>query len=444
VIETSSDLFGTIGPFLLLAFAAGLAMAATALIRLRRSVTRLADGARALAQGESPTHWGVDSTPEAADLRSAINEMAQALGRQVTAAEAEHAQLAAILETMADGVIVLDADGRVVVINRAAVELVGARADAAKGRSLVDVARDYELAATVRTALRDDTTQQRLIELGHPSRQVRIVCTPVIGSGWDRRVLLVLQDVTELQRADTIRREFVANVSHELRTPIAGLKALAETLANGALDDPPAARSFVERMIIEADRLAQLVEELLEIARLEGGRALGQPERVDLAALVARGSERLRPLAERHGVKLTVDADVALPDVVGDASRLERAVLNLVDNAVKFTDPGGAVDVRCWQEGSEVRVGVSDTGMGIAPEDQTRIFERFYKTDRARASGGAGLGLAIAKHTVQAMGGRIWAESVEGKGSTFFIALPLAGETVTSLAEESTKAGKTS
>lgn len=422
--ETSSDLFMTVGPFLLLALAAALAISATMLIRLRRSVTRLAADARYLAQGKPLQTLRQGNIPDVADLRSAISEMAQALGRQVTAAEAEHAQLAAILETMADGVIVLDADGRVLLINRAAAQLVGARIEDAKGRSLVDVTRDYELASAVRTALRDQTAQQRLVELGRPGRQVQLVCTPVIGSATEKRVLLVLQDVTDLQRADTIRREFVANVSHELRTPVAGLKALAETLANGALDDPPAARSFVDRMIVEANRLAQLVEELLEIARLEGGRALGQPERIDLSSLVARGSERLRPLAERHGVRLTVDAEANLPEVVADAARLERAIVNLVDNAVKFTDPGGAVRVRCWQQGSELLVSVSDTGMGIAPEDQARIFERFYKTDRARASVGAGLGLAIVKHTVQAMGGRIWAESAEGKGSTFFIALP--------------------
>lgn len=397
MLETSG-LILTIGPLLLLAASAGLTMSLIALARLRRSLAVLAADARDLAQG---------------------------LSKQVAAAEAEHAQLAAILETMGDGVIVLDGDGHVLLINRAAAQLVGARVQDARGRSLVDVARDYELASAVRTALREETEQRRLVEIGHPSRQVQLVCTPLIGSGSNKHALLVLQDVTELQRADTVRREFVANVSHELRTPVAGLKALAETLATGALDDPPAARSFVDRMLVEADRLAQLVEELLELARLEGGRVPGQPEAVDLSGLVARGAERLRPLAERHGVSLVVAADADLPVVLADAGRLERAVVNLVDNAVKFTDPGGEVRVRCWRQDAELILSVSDDGMGIAPEDQARIFERFYKTDRARASGGAGLGLAIAKHTVQAVGGRIWAESAEGKGSTFFIALPV-------------------
>jgi two-component system phosphate regulon sensor histidine kinase PhoR len=229
--------------------------------------------------------------------------------------------------------------------------------------------------------------------------------------------------VTELQRADAVRREFVANVSHELRTPVAALKAMAETLASGALDDPPAARSFVDRIELEADRLAQLVEELLELARLEGGRAFVEGERVDVAAVVTRAAERVRPLADRRAVALKVEPG-ASAEVLGDAARLERAVVNLVDNAVKFTPPAGGVTVREWQDNGEVLVSVADTGPGIAAEDQARVFERFYKADRARATGGAGLGLAIAKHTVLAMGGRIWVESTEGKGATFVIALP--------------------
>jgi two-component system phosphate regulon sensor histidine kinase PhoR len=424
VLSAGSELYLTVAPLLLLVVALGLGVAVIRLAQLSRSLAALARDARDVAQGKPRQRLMLDGDARVADLRLAIAEMAQALGTQVAAAEAEHAQLATILETMVDGVIVLDAGGRVVLINEAAAQLVGARAGAARGRSLVDVARDYELASAVRTALREGTPQRRLIELGHPVRLVQLACTPLIRPASEKQALLLLQDVTELQRADTIRREFVANVSHELRTPVAGLKALAETLASGALEDPPAARSFVDRMELEADRLAQLVEELLELARLEEGRAVGQPELIDLSALVARAAERLRPLADRKGVALHVEASDGLPGVSGDAGRLERAIVNLVDNAIKFTPPDGEVRVRCWRDGSDVLASVSDTGTGIAVQDQARIFERFYKTDRARASGGAGLGLAIAKHSVQGMGGRIWAESEEGKGSTFLIALP--------------------
>jgi len=424
VPEASRDLFLAFGPLLLLAFVVAFAIVAVRLGRLRASVTALARDARDLAQGRPRRQPRRDEAAAVGDLRLAIAETAQALGAQVASAEAEHAQLAAILETMADGVIVLDATGRVVVMNEAATQLVGADGTDARGRTLVEVARDYELVSAVRAAVREGTPQRRLVELGHPARQVQLTCTPLRRASSEGQALLVLQDVSELQRADSIRREFVANVSHELRTPVASLKAMAETLASGALDDPPAARSFVERIQLEADRLAQLVEELLELARLEGGRVVGDGERIDVSALVARASERLRPLADRQAVDLRVDPGARLSLVVGDAARLERVVVNLVDNAVKFTPAHGEVQVRAWQEEAEVVVSVSDTGPGIAAEDRTRVFERFYKTDRARTSAGAGLGLAIVKHTVLAMHGRIWVESIEGRGSTFFIALP--------------------
>ena len=430
MLEAAYSTFVAIGPLLLLALAFGFAIYAVKLVRLRRSLSTLARDARAAAHRQYRPPLDVSGDAMLADLRAAIVEMGRALRAQVGVAEAEHEQLAAILQTMADGVIVLDPEGRVVVINEAAAQLVRCRPEEARGRSLVDVARDYELVSAVRAALREATPQRRLIELGHPARQVQLVCTPLVRSATEKQALLVLQDVTELQRTDTIRREFVANVSHELRTPVTSLKALAETLADGALDDPPAARSFVDRMQVEADRLAQLVEELLELARVEGGTAgRGEAERIDMSALAARAAERLRPLADRRHVRLTVEPGPPV-EAAAEPERLERAILNLVDNALKFTPPDGEVRVRCWQEQSEALVSVTDSGMGIRAEDQARVFERFYKTDRARASAGAGLGLAIAKHTVTGMGGRIWAASAEGRGSTFFVALPAAEKNV--------------
>ena len=223
MLGAGSELYLTVAPLLLLVVALGLGVAMVRLAQLRRSLAALARDARDVAQGKPRQRLMLDGDARVADLRLAIAEMAQALGTQVAAAEAEHAQLATILETMVDGVIVLDAAGRVVLINDAAAQLVGAHAGDARGRSLVDVARDYELSSAVRTALREGTPQRQLIELGHPVRLVQLACMPLIRSASEKQALLLLQDVTELQRADTIRREFVANVSHELRTPAAGL-----------------------------------------------------------------------------------------------------------------------------------------------------------------------------------------------------------------------------
>src|SRR5436190_8687926 len=302
--DPGSELFLVLGPLLLLALVVALAIVSVRLVRLRTAIAALTRDARELAGGQQRRPPRLESEAAVTDLRQSVAEVADVLRAQVATAEAEHAQLAAILATMGDGVIVLDAGGRVVVINEAATELVGAPPGDLRGRSLVGVARDYDLVSALRAALREGAPQRRLIELGHPARQVQLTCTPLTRSSSEGQALLVLQDVTELQRADAVRREFVANVSHELRTPVASLKAMAETLASGALDDPPAARSFVDRIELEADRLAQLVEELLELARLEGGRAFVEGERVDVAAVVTRAAERVRPLADRRAVAL--------------------------------------------------------------------------------------------------------------------------------------------
>jgi two-component system phosphate regulon sensor histidine kinase PhoR len=219
----------------------------------------------------------------------------------------------------------------------------------------------------------------------------------------------------------------VANVSHELRTPIAALKALVETLEEGALDDPPAARDFLRRIHVEVDGLAQLVAELLELSRVESGRAQLTLEAVEPDDLVRSAAERLRPQAERLGIGLTWDATADLTPVLADRTRVEHVLLALIHNAVKFTPPGGTVQARVQADGAFARFSVADTGAGILAEDLPRIFERFYKVDRARAAAGTGLGLAIAKHVVQALGGEIWAESEVGQGTTVHFTLPTAG-----------------
>lgn len=369
--------------------------------------------------------------PDLADFAWALRGIAQRLGSQLAALEGERRRSAAILDTMESGVIMVNADERVDLINVAAARLLGAGPGPAAGRSLIDITRDHEIVAITRDCLagRHESRQQlapNVIELGHPRRHVQVVATPVRGIGTGRAgALVLLEDVTELKQADTIRREFVANVSHELRTPIAGLKALAETLEAGAIEDPPAARMFLARMLIEADRLAQLVEELVELAQLESPSPPLVRNRVDLYQVAARASERLHAKAERAAVSLQVEDPGSELVVPGDPSRLERVFVNLLDNAIKFTPPAGQVSVQFATSDGEVVSSVRDTGQGIAQEDLTRIFERFYKADRARASGGSGLGLAIVKHTVQAHGGRVWATSVEGEGSIFFVALPL-------------------
>jgi len=240
--------------------------------------------------------------------------------------------------------------------------------------------------------------------------------------------LVILQDLTQVRRLETVRRDFVSNISHELRTPLASLKALVDTLRDGALEDPPAAQRFLDRMEVEVDALTQMVQELLELSRIESGQVPLQLQAVSIAEAVNIPAERLRPQAERAGLRLDVTLPADLPPVLADAERIQQVVTNLVHNAIKFTPPGGRVTVTAQAAGAEVIVTVQDTGVGIPAEDLPRIFERFYKADRARAGAGTGLGLAIARHIIQAHGGRIWAESAKGRGSNFYFALPTATE----------------
>jgi two-component system phosphate regulon sensor histidine kinase PhoR len=240
--------------------------------------------------------------------------------------------------------------------------------------------------------------------------------------------MVILQDLTRIHRLETVRRDFVSNISHELRTPIASLKALVETLRVAALDDPPAAQRFLDRAEEEVDALTQLVQELLELSRIESGKVPLRLTATAVEEVVLLPVERLRAQAERNNLTLNMDIPLDLPLVLADASRIQQVIGNLVHNAVKFTPEGGTVEVRARldEEGTAVELSVIDTGVGIPTADLSRIFERFYKADRARSGGGTGLGLAISRHLVKAHGGQLEVKSKEGKGSTFYFSLPTA------------------
>jgi two-component system phosphate regulon sensor histidine kinase PhoR len=407
------------------------AILATALaVLLSGPVGALVRAVQRLARGDLHQEISVQGPAEVGVLASAFNDMAARLRTNIRAAEYERNRLEASLSHMADGLVIIERHGRVRLINPAAARLLEVEPQQSEGRSMVLVLRDPELVAIADEALAAGASAMhpRLIELGPPGQrrllQARASRIPS-EAGAGHQVVLLLQDVTELRRTETLRREFVANVSHELRTPVACLKALVETLEDGALEAPEAAREFLDRMQVEVDDLAQLVEELLELSRIESGRVALDLQPVDLAPIIAAAAERLRPRAERQGLTLAVDLPSELPTARADPVRIHQVVTNLVHNAVKFTPAGGRVTVTGEQRDSEVEVHVVDTGIGIPSEALPRLFERFYKVDKARAGGGTGLGLAIVKHLVQSHGGRIWVESAgEGQGAKFTFAVP--------------------
>jgi two-component system phosphate regulon sensor histidine kinase PhoR len=271
------------------------------------------------------------------------------------------------------------------------------------------------------------TQQEQTIqfESGISRRFLRAIAVPIESKGQLTGVLILLQDLTELRNLQTMRQELVGNISHELRTPIAGIKAMVETLLDGAINDSKAAGDFLTRIDSEVDHLAQIVAELTQLSRIETGEAELKLEPVNLNTLINEVVSEMNPLAERQQVTIFSKLSTKLPSINADKDRVRQTIINLVHNAIKFNKPLGSVTVSTRHDKSSVTVSIADTGIGISKGDLTHVFERFYKVDKARSGKGSGLGLAIAKHTIQAHGGNIDVKSEEGKGSTFTFSLPL-------------------
>ena len=393
-----------------------------------RTVDAVRDGLARATGGQATTVVPAEGA-DTAELARVFNDAAILLDLRLRAIRQSHAQLRAVLSAMADGVVIVDEEEAVALMNPAAGSLLGVEAESAPGRSLPDALRDHELVAVCQRArTADDMVSESLVAVGPHGRSVQVVATP-IRLGDMRHIVLVLHDLTEVRATAAARRDFVANVSHELRTPVTSLRALVESLQAGAADDPELRTNFLRRIESEIDRLAAMISELLDLAAAEAGRMSRQFERVNLGDLVRQSAERLRPQAERGGVVLDVDSPGSVLTVSADPVQADRMVVNLLHNAIKFTPPGGRVRVSVQAEDGDAVVRVQDTGVGIEPDELHRVFERFYKVDPSRAGEGAGLGLAIAKHTALQHGGRIWAES-DGpdRGSVFAVALPVAAE----------------
>jgi two-component system phosphate regulon sensor histidine kinase PhoR len=392
--------------------------------RTSRPVRELTDAVRQMTAGEITNQPVVKTADEVGQLTQAFNHMSIRLGDQFKALETERAKLFAVLEKMTDGVLIVDQQGNLQLINLAAEKMFGVTQASALGKPLAEVTRHYQPFELWQQCQKSGHTEQATIDLAKRFL-LHGIATP-LGQALPGSTLLLFQDMTRQYQIETLRRDFISNVSHELRTPLAALKAITETLQDGALEDLPAARRFLSQMETEIDSLSQMVTELLELSRIESGRVPLELKPTRPADVLIPACERLHLQAERTGLALKINCAEDLPAVQADSSRVQQVVVNLLHNAVKFTPVGGKITLSASQQGSTVIFSVQDTGIGISPDDLPRIFERFYKADRARATSGTGLGLAIARHLVEAHGGKIWAESELGKGSTFYFTIPLA------------------
>ncbi|MDD5468119.1 MAG: ATP-binding protein, partial [Anaerolineales bacterium] len=331
------------------------------------------------------------------------------------------------LQEMTDGVVIINQEGAIQLINPAALKMLDIEVKKPLERSMVEVLRYHQFVDAWRQVRKSGGTASESLELPTKKITLQYIATPLdqILPGC---TLLLIQDVTHQRRLETVRRDFISNVSHELRTPLASLKALTETLQESAIDDHQAARRFLTQIEVEVDALSQMVNELLELSRIESGQVPLKKKSIAPAVIIDQVVSRMRLQAERAQLHVSVDCPEGLPHILADPPRLEQVVINLFHNAIKYTSSGGRISISVRPEGRDVLFVFQDTGMGIPPEDLPRIFERFYKADRARTSGGTGLGLAIARHLVEAHGGRIWVESVETLGSTFYFSIPQAGQ----------------
>jgi len=342
--------------------------------------------------------------------------------------EAEQAGLLQALET---GVLRVDGGLRVAAANPAAHTLLGRSPGSLPGRSVMEAFLDAGVESMARDALGQGTARAELRRADADGPTLTVLGRRAEGGG----LWLIVADVSELRRLQRIRTEFIDNLSHELRTPLTTVSLLAETLSREAdatdVSLPPKMRDRIGKIEVETGHLVQMVNELLDLSRIESGGTLHLVDGLDMARLAAQSAERLRLFADRQGVTFRVETPDGVTPVRGDGARLGQVVVNLVHNAVKFSPDGGEIVIRVRHDGDEVITSVEDQGVGVPRDAQDRVFERFYKVDRARlraeAGGGTGLGLAIARHVVEQHGGRIWVESVEGSGSTFSFALPAGG-----------------
>ncbi len=395
--------------------------------RVTRPLRQFAEVVRGMARGHGSQRVELDEWRETAELGQALNQMAGQVQATLADISADRARLQAVLASMVEGVLVLDRQGRILLINDALRMLPGADPSAI-GRPFIEVFRHHPLNEFVRKVLDGGEGRRQEVTLLTPEERIFLLQASVAKPDGERgvAVVLVFHDITELKRLERVRKDFVANASHELKTPLTSIAGYVEALRDGAKDDPKTCAQFLGIIQKHTENLKAILSDLLQLSTIESGVYRWKRQEVVIADLVERAARVLRPVAAQRQHTLTVRPCERSLVIWGDLDRLTEALINLLDNAVKYTPEGGTVTVETTADGDGVRIIVADTGIGIPPKELARIFERFYRVDRARSreQGGTGLGLSIVKHIVEAHGGRVVVDSTVGRGSLFSLRLP--------------------
>jgi len=398
--------------------------------RVTRPVIEMQAIAHQMSEGQFAVRAPVRSVDELGALGRALNVMAVRLREQIETLQMERAKATAILDGMVEGVIAVDGHESILLMNERARAMFGVGHGRGDGKPFLEVIRNADLHEIFRESRRAGDVARREVRLTAPiERFLRVTAVRLLLAGEPPGLVMVVDDVTALRRLEHVRTEFVANVSHELRTPLTAIQGYLETLLGGALDEPEHARRFLEIAFRQTERLGRLLNDLTDLSNIELGKVSLRLAPTPLAAVVDSVLAIIAAKAREGGVTLAAAVPPGL-SVAADHDRLAQILINLVDNAVKYTPTGGAVTVRARPVGDHVEIAVSDTGVGIPRADLPRITERFYRVDRARSRelGGTGLGLAIVKHLVLAHGGDLAIDSEEGQGTTVRVTLPVSGD----------------
>jgi len=394
-----------------------------------RPLIQMARIAQAIAKGDFSKKTQLYSNDEIGDLASALDEMSDEIEVRIEQVRQEKAKFDAILSSMFEGIMVVDVKGLVVLVNPSLRKLFFIDYSP-EGKTPIELMRNSQIQDLVDKILTQKTNfASEEIVITHPEEKVfKVNTVAIMRNNILEGAVLVFHDITELRRLERVRQDFVANVSHELRTPISNIKGYSETLLGGAIEDKDNMQDFLKIIYQESNRLATLIDDLLELSRIESGKMKMDLIPLDIRPILKRIIGVLeKPIRDKR-LSIEVNIPDSLPQVLADEKRLNQVFLNLLDNAVKYNNEGGSIRVAAFESERFVQVDVSDTGIGIPEKAIARIFERFYRVDKARSRelGGTGLGLSIVKHIITAHGGQVWVKSELGCGSTFSFTLPVA------------------
>ena len=423
LVASGSLIFGVIGTIL----AAILAIIAVVFLsmRLHRQFSEITEDVIRTTSIDRSHRLDPTGPAELARLARAVNRMVDRVAADISEESSERVRLAALLDSMREGVVVVDDQGVIESANPASIELLSSLGNVQPGMQLSSLTNHPDLIRVVTLSISGNKSISAEVELFDSHRTIMAMSTPFPSPDTDLiRALLLLTDLTEVRRLETTRREFVSNASHELRTPLAGIRASAETLQRGAIDDLEGRGAFIQMIREDVDRMEQLIVEMLELSRLESGESPLELKMADVNSLVETAIKQFSSIAIDSDLKLETKLSEDLPTVLVDAEMIDHVFTNLISNAVKWSRAGGVITVNGWSDDGTVWFSVSDTGLGIEPEHLPHIFERFFKTDAARAQPGTGLGLSIARHIVEAHGGVMSATSSFGEGSEFAFTVP--------------------